>query len=461
MLMALPSYHFSGEIRVPAGQEYTDGYLDFAFEVPAGVEALRLHLEYAPLRVGTVDNLFTPALYDPNGFRGNAHRPLPYADVVVGMQQASPGFASGPITPGPWLAQLAVHTVVADSQPCAYRLDIDMFAETGLALPAAAKPLTWEKASARSGWLKGELHSHTVHSDGSLTLAELLEQARRRGLDFLALTDHNTNTALAEITTTAQGGLLLIPGIELTTFHGHALALGVERWIDWRTGYQGRSMQAAAAEVHALGGVFILAHPNDIGSPYCTGCHWEYDDFDLARADALEIWNNDWGGTFGANARNLAQWQNLQQEPRHFPATGGGDYHSAHDWRPGTCHVYIRAESHTVEGILDGLRQGRVVVSGGPRLDLCAADENSGSQAGIGESIRAGGEISLQVDWDQAPAGASLVVRGRQGPIQTWQPAAQGTVRTKLQPQPGDRYWVEMYTVEGLLTALTNPVYIA
>lgn len=459
--MTLPSYHFSGEISVPAGQEYTDGYLDFPFEVPAGVEALRLHLEYTPLRVGTVDNLFTPALYDPNGFRGNAHRPLPYADVVVGIQQASPGFAAGPLPAGSWLAQLTVHTVVADSQPCTYRLDIEMLAETGLALPAPAPRLTWEKASDRSGWLKGELHSHTVHSDGSLSLAELLAQARQRGLDFLALTDHNTNTALAEVHSTAQGGLLLIPGIELTTFHGHALALGVERWIDWRTGWQGRSMQAAADEVHALGGVFILAHPNDIGSPYCTGCHWEYDDFDLARADALEIWNNDWGGTFGANARNLAQWQNIQQEPRRFPATGGGDYHSAQDWRPGTCHVYIYAESHTVAGILAGLRQGRVVVSGGPRLDLHAVDEPSGSKAGIGESLRAGGRpIRLQVNWADAPAGASLVMRGRQGPVQTWQPAEQGSAETHVSARAGDRYWVEMYTGESLLAALTNPVFI-
>ena len=31
----------------------------------------------------------------------------------------------------------------------------------------------------------------------------------------------------------------------------------------------------------AMGALFIIAHPQAIGDPYCTGCRWEYPDFDL------------------------------------------------------------------------------------------------------------------------------------------------------------------------------------
>ena len=41
-------------------------------------------------------------------------------------------------------------------------------------------------------WLAGDLHSHTVHSDGALTVPELAALAVSRGLDFVAVTDHNT-----------------------------------------------------------------------------------------------------------------------------------------------------------------------------------------------------------------------------------------------------------------------------
>ena len=41
-------------------------------------------------------------------------------------------------------------------------------------------------------WLAGDFHSHTVHSDGSLEVVELAALAAERGLDLLAVTDHNT-----------------------------------------------------------------------------------------------------------------------------------------------------------------------------------------------------------------------------------------------------------------------------
>ena len=43
-----------------------------------------------------------------------------------------------------------------------------------------------------------ELHSHTVHSDAPQKTEELLKQAEKEEIDWLAITDHNTMTALLE-----------------------------------------------------------------------------------------------------------------------------------------------------------------------------------------------------------------------------------------------------------------------
>ena len=67
-----------------------------------------------------------------------------------------------------------------------------------------------------------DLHSHTLHSDGQRSPAELLAEAAGRGITVLALTDHDTVSGVADATTAAEGhGIRLVPGIELSCeLHG-------------------------------------------------------------------------------------------------------------------------------------------------------------------------------------------------------------------------------------------------
>jgi predicted metal-dependent phosphoesterase TrpH len=61
-----------------------------------------------------------------------------------------------------------------------------------------------------------DLHSHSTHSDGSLTPALLVDYAVTQGLDALALTDHDVISGNAEAQSRAQErGILFIPGVEL------------------------------------------------------------------------------------------------------------------------------------------------------------------------------------------------------------------------------------------------------
>jgi predicted metal-dependent phosphoesterase TrpH len=66
---------------------------------------------------------------------------------------------------------------------------------------------------------KADLHTHTTYSDGSLTPAQLVARAVQRGLQVMALTDHDCTDGLPEALEEAarHPGFLLIPGVELST----------------------------------------------------------------------------------------------------------------------------------------------------------------------------------------------------------------------------------------------------
>ena len=63
-----------------------------------------------------------------------------------------------------------------------------------------------------------DLHTHSVHSDGTLTPAALIEKAKEQGVTAIALTDHNSILGVPEFLQAAQGsGVEGIAGIEFST----------------------------------------------------------------------------------------------------------------------------------------------------------------------------------------------------------------------------------------------------
>jgi predicted metal-dependent phosphoesterase TrpH len=83
---------------------------------------------------------------------------------------------------------------------------------------------------------RADLHAHSTYSDGRLTPTELIERAASKGLEVLALTDHDCIDGTAEAQEAAQRypQLLFIPGVELSTDvpHGEVHLLGY--FLDWR-----------------------------------------------------------------------------------------------------------------------------------------------------------------------------------------------------------------------------------
>jgi predicted metal-dependent phosphoesterase TrpH len=107
---------------------------------------------------------------------------------------------------------------------------------------------------------RADLHIHTLASDGTAGVVEILDHVEARTeLDVIAITDHERiDAALAARSIARDRGLRaeVVVGEEITTLGGHLLGLWLERPVK-----PFRSMRTTIAEIHDQGGLAIPAHP--------------------------------------------------------------------------------------------------------------------------------------------------------------------------------------------------------
>jgi hypothetical protein len=197
-------------------------------------------------------------------------------------------------------------------------------------------------------WLAGDLHSHTVHSDGALTVPELAAHAVSTGLDFVAVTDHNTVSHHSELASaSAAYRVTLVPGQEVTTSRGHAGVLGDTGWIDFRS-----SADSWLAAAERGGGLMSVNHP------FAGDVSWLHSM--ERRPPLLEVWHWSWLDPTWTTP--LSWWQAWDASA--IPV-GGSDWHRPGADSPlGTPTTWVECEDDAgVDGVLEGLRAGRVAIT--------------------------------------------------------------------------------------------------
>lgn len=103
--------------------------------------------------------------------------------------------------------------------------------------------------------VKADLHVHTIYSrDSLITPKDLVFYAKKRGLNAVAITDHNTVEGALKIAKEAD--LLIIPGIEVSSRNGHIVALNVRDAVP-----KGLSVEETVDRIHRAGGVAVACHP--------------------------------------------------------------------------------------------------------------------------------------------------------------------------------------------------------
>ena len=202
--------------------------------------------------------------------------------------------------------------------------------------------------AATPGYLAGDLHTHTVHSDGAQTVAELSRFAAGLGLDFIAVTDHNTVSHHGELpAAAARHGITLLPGQEVTTAGGHAGALGEVGWIDFRL-----PADSWLEQTRRRGGLLSVNHP--------IAGHLSWTLAMRERPPLVEVWHWSWLDLRWTLP--LAWW--LAWDPGAIPV-GGSDWHRpGSDAPPGTPTTWVECAADGPDAVLDGLREGRVAISG-------------------------------------------------------------------------------------------------
>lgn len=425
-------------------------HIPLQFDVPPGTTRLLARFHTSPKREpgAFFDNMVCLSLFGPNGPRGARHN-NPVRDFAIEATRATPGYLPGKIEPGAWTVYMDCFRLLGTVD---YTLEITC--ETGAVKAQSAYPAP-QPLPRGKGWYRGDLHAHTLHSDGSWDVPDLVAWARRRGLDFLTLTDHNTASGQPQAHALAGDDLLTMGGLELTTHWGHALSLGGDDWHEWRVGsVTGRTMPMLADDVMGSGALFVIAHPMSPGDPSCTGCRWEYGDMMPGNAPLIEVWN---GGPWSDyNEEGLTLFQHWLALGHRLRATAGSDIHGAEGGVGQIGFNHVEADALTEPAILRAVSQGRNYLSSGPRLILTAKTP-MGEVAGMGDTVPAGS--TFHADWqsDHLPLTVSLVDATGLRSAQAVPAEASGVAELA-----GAMRFVmaELRDATGRLHAVTNPIFV-
>ena len=419
-------------------------HLEFTFTCPPGAKGLEFTLTFGPAETEGIRNMLCLSVLDPNGFRGSGHRGGTEHRVLLGETFATPGYLPGTLDAGVW--RVFIHTqMIMPGQPLHYRLEVTQTDAPQAQLGQRRKPALPERGP---GWYKGDLHAHSTHSDASWTVRDLVASAARLGLDFVTLSDHNTVSGLPEMDALTTPELLTMGGLELTTFYGHALALGRRNWLDWVHKPMAELATRADAE-----GLFIIAHPRREGDPVCTGCRWEYPELMPGSARVVEIWN---GGVWAQhNEEALALLYSWLNAGHRLTVSAGTDAHRAAPAGAQLGFNVVYAESLTEEAVLDAVKCGHLYLSSGPRLELTLPHA---PEPVTGEVVEPSTKLSLH--FEGVPTGAVLRLIAN-GAVQHETPLT-GSGRLELSFPDAARWcMLELRALEGTMLAVTNPVFTA
>jgi len=356
-------------LQIHIEPERAGTYFTLPFTVPPGIEALSLTYRYerhyqeeSRLGNGTFSarreiNIIDLGLIDPAGVQVGASG-SDKTEIFVSETRATPGYRACALTPGEWQILVGAYKVAPEGVTVTYE---GTFTRKTLRL------------------LKGDLHVHTLASDGVHTVEELAQKAVRHGLDFLAITDHNQMVSAGALP--QAPGLTLIPGVEWTHYRGHASFLGVDRPYDAPfAANTPEEIHARFASARERGALITIDHPFE------AGCAFELD-LKALPYDCLEIWN---GPMRESNLRAVGLWHSLLAAGKKVPACGGSDYHRDTPFLflggPTTC---VYALSASPSDILSALKQGHAFVTfapNGPSLELSAGEAATGG-AMLGDSV--------------------------------------------------------------------------
>jgi hypothetical protein len=448
-------------------------YIEAPFDVPSGTQRLTVLFRYTGKEKHTTLDI---GVWDPQHFRGwsggNKN------SFTISATDATPSYLPGYLLPGTWKLLIGVPNI-REQSVASYEADIYFELVSGNKAPQGFADMPLRSSA---GWYRGDLHMHTAHSDGQCNsqvgkkvpcpVFLTLQAAATRGLDFIAVTDHNTTSqynSLRELQPYFDR-LLLIPGREITTFEGHANIFGITEFVDFRVGSTTTPDINTFFERAAQNDAIIsINHPNAPTGEACMGCGWSPKTADMHLVSAIEAVN---GGSEEGPYSGIPFWEKQLDSGYRLTAIGGSDNHNAElpPDRPGSVGsptTVVYASELSVNAILTGIRSGRAFIdltaSRDRLLDLSA--QKGAATASMGGNLPAASDETVSLSIHVLACQGSSVRVVIDGKHNLGTPAAitsPDQTLTSHWQSDGRRHWLraDVVSESGKLQLLGNPVYI-
>jgi len=451
------------------------------FQVPEGATRVSVTCSERgdPNQEGdTLTSKITAGLFDARGndfitggFRGWSGGKNP--EFFIAPDAATPGFLRGPIQSGEWSLMLSCPEIAEGRLSYCFDIDVDvnpgLAAQHGDEFPNPMRELAMAVAGGSNGnggrWYKGDLHAHSIHSDGKNPVDEIIEYVERAGLDYFALTDHNTVSHYEDLVRLNTGAPLLMGGEEVTMPGGHAMVWGTEGWTDFRV-RNGDDVQRLIDDSRARGSMFSINHP-DSPIPWR---HTEVKGF-----QGMEVWNAPWRYY---NEPALIRWQYYLNRGKRIVAVGGSDSHCVPPAEmtqpnmPGEPCTWVYVEGPlTQKSVLDAVEAGHVFISEGPTgpfLEMRADGDGDGRfETLVGDVMDSepGRMTKFHLKY-RGPEGAVLRLHSRKmivGEIKLDTEIYDGQIELAVEGRDYVRAEVRGYRGRPdrgeVVHALTNPIY--
>ena len=190
----------------------------------------------------------------------------------------------------------------------------------------------------------GALHIHTKYSDGTATIKEIAAAAKKAGLSWIIITDHNSLTGLNNDEEGWYDDVAVLIGEEITPEGSdHYLAFNIDQDIS-----ADDNPENYINEVKKQGGMGFIAHPDEKIKRKNQYKPLRWKNWNIQGFDGLEIWNylSDWADNYdtsrifhcyfrrnqiltGPTREVLEWWDNLNNSSSDIvPAVGGLDAHA-------------------------------------------------------------------------------------------------------------------------------------
>jgi len=274
-----------------------------------------------------------------------------------------------------------------------------------------------DKVLETEGLISLDPHVHTLHSDGSVGIAERIRSLVAEGVEVAVASDHNLLISFAPKLKELglNEVLVVLVGNEITTsrmIHYNTYPLVYSEAEDFNG-----AIDPFSEEVTALfnrsrrkdpGAVLQVNHPRDRTLGYFNNYHLDPENASSAQVgfdtsfDVLEVMNGP--SYYSSNYQAIADWLHLLNRGYYFPIVASSDSHSIDEEVPGYSRTYVYYSGPKGEGLDDSslihsIKKGRSFISNGPVVEFTARGTYL-----PGDTLTAPeGKLEIQVKVQSAP----------------------------------------------------------